>query len=187
MAKNSYKLLLVDEMDSRAQTLWQHDGRFDVQMISAQQTTAWLRRESPDALVWKAGSPRTQVCDAVQTWKGLRPQMQIFVLLDDSPDTRSLVALMHAGCHDVLEQSTAIQIREAAQALHERIDFVRIRSIERLQLKQSMQYTGLIGESPQMFQIYEQVPIRWRKRSQKLSLAADHRRLHRQRPATGTP
>jgi two-component system response regulator HydG len=144
-------------MDSTAQTLWQNEGRFDVQVISAQQTTAWLRRESPDALVWKAGSPRTQVCDAVQTWKALRPPMQILVLLDNSSDTRSLVALMHAGCHDVLDLSTAIQIREAAQALRERIDFVRIRSIERLQLKQSMQYTGLIGESPQMLQIYEQV------------------------------
>lgn len=155
MAKNPYKLLLVDEMDPAAQTLWQYEGRFDTQAISAQQTTAWLRREAADALVWKAGSPRPQACDTVQTWKALRPQMQILVLLDGSPDTRSLVQLMHAGCHDVLDRGTADHIRKAAQALYERIDFVRVRSIERLWLKQTMEYTGLVGESPQMLQIHE--------------------------------
>jgi two-component system response regulator HydG len=157
MAENSYTLLLVDEPDPAAQMLWQYEGRFDVQAMSAQQTSAWLRRESADALAWKAGSPRPQVCDAVQTWKALRPQMQILVLLDSSPNTPSLVALMHAGCHDVLDRSSAGHIRDAAQALYERIDFVRVRSIERLRLKQSMEYTGFIGESPQMLQIYEQV------------------------------
>ncbi len=157
MSENSYRLLLVDEPDPAAQTLWQYGGRFDVQVISAQQTTAWLRREPVDAVVWKAGSPRPQVCDAVQLWKALRPQAQVLVLLDSPADTRSLVALMHAGCHDVLDQHSADHIRAAAQGLCERIDFVRVRSIERLRLKQSMEYTGLIGESPQMVQIYEQL------------------------------
>ena len=152
-----YKLLLITEGEPTDAALWRHRGLFQQQTATPSQAADKLRASNADALVWRAGSFRKDMCRAVQAWKTLCPQTQILVVLDGTPDTGDVVALIHAGCHDVLDGRSPDRLRRAPRLLYERIEFVRRRRLERLHLARSPDSAGLVGESPLMLQIYEQI------------------------------
>ncbi len=158
MAQPRFKLLIVnDRAASPDLPAWTAHERFEAASVACGQAASWLHKNTADALAWHAGTFTDAAPGLVSEWKHERPQMQIVVVLDRPPAPRDLVALMHAGCHDVFDAASPETLRTAPELLLERIEFVRTRRLERLKLKQNMQYAGLVGASPEMLHVYEQL------------------------------
>lgn len=149
--KRPYRLLTVDSPSEA----WTRDARFQAERCSLAQAEQALEGGSFAAVVLRARAAGAEVEETVRRWKRLRPHVQITVELKAPPSTRELVALMHAGCFDVLDSDSGQAVREAAERLRERIEFVRARGMERLVLKQSARFAGLVGESPEMAGVRE--------------------------------
>jgi two-component system response regulator HydG len=131
-------------------------GRFLVHSVSVAQVESWLAQSDADAVVVYSDRGAEELTRLVRIWKSIRPRAQFVLLLARAPSARELVALMHAGYQDVLEQAAA-DMSSVLQSLEERVRYVRVRQMERLQVKQSIQYAGLIGESPEMVRIYDEI------------------------------
>ena len=158
MARSTFKLLIVaDSAQTADRPAWTAQGRFQTNSVTCDHAAAWLRKNAADALVWRAGAFTKGASELVREWKQERPQMQIVIVLERPPAPRDLVALMHAGCHDVFDAGSPESLRTLPELLLERIEFVRTRRLERLKLKQHMEYAGLVGASPEMLHVYEQL------------------------------
>ena len=158
MTSEPFTLLIVAEAASQ-QSLPEllTTGRFLVHSAAPSQAEAWLRQFDADAVLVFADRYTEQLTRSVTLWKGLRPRAQFFLFLEHTPSTRALVSLMHAGCQDVLDASEGADMAAVLDSLEERIRFVRVHQLERLRAKQSIHYTGLVGESPEMIKIYEEM------------------------------
>jgi DNA-binding NtrC family response regulator len=153
-----YKLLLVREEGhtySSETTYWK--PQFDIVTVTPAEAESWLRNNATDALVWQGRTFESSLPSVVRSWKSFHPHLQILIVLDHPPDARGIVSLMHSGCHDVIDARSAEQMAATPVSLRERLDFVRSRSMERLQFKRSTACVGLVGESPQMVQVYEKL------------------------------
>jgi two-component system response regulator HydG len=132
-------------------------GRFRLEHAGAEHLEGSLRHHNPDAaLVW-AACFQDHLARDVKRWKTLRPKTQFLLFLDAPPPTRAVVSLLHAGFHDVLDSPQALDMGAVLDSLAERLRFVRLGQLERLQAKQSMEYAGLVGESPEMVKVYDQM------------------------------
>ncbi|MBI3696120.1 MAG: sigma-54-dependent Fis family transcriptional regulator, partial [Acidobacteria bacterium] len=131
-------------------------GRFRVRSATQGEVTALLDGADVDAVLIFAERSSGPLERLIKLWKGLRPRVQFLVLLEHPASTRSLVSLMHAGCQDVLDRPAA-DMATVLESLEERIRFVQIHQIERLRARQSIHYAGLVGESPEMLKIYDEM------------------------------
>jgi two-component system response regulator AtoC len=129
--------------------------RFRLRTAPIEELEAALREPAIDAVLLRLPEFTTDLPDRVQTWKQVRPTAQLFLFLEAPPANRALVALLHAGCQDVLDSPGRVDMGLALASIEERVRFVRLHQLERLQAKHSVQYTGLVGESPEMVQIYD--------------------------------
>lgn len=131
-------------------------GRFVVHEVPLSGLEEWLRRSDADAVLVLAAGASEELVRLIQRLKGARPRAQFFLLLDAAPSLRELVALMHAGAQDVIER-TAADMADVVESAEERVGVVRIRQLERLQAKQSFHCAGLVGESPEMVRLYDEM------------------------------
>jgi two-component system response regulator HydG len=133
------------------------EGRFTVREISPDGVELYLQQQSADAVLVWTDRHTEELPARIKRWKSLRPKTQFLVVLDHAPPTRALVGLMHAGCQDVVDRPGSTDLAALLDSLADRIQFVRMHQMERLQAKQSAQYTGLVGESPEMIRVYDQM------------------------------
>ena len=131
-------------------------NRFRLRQAASAQVETWLREAPVDAVLLWAPRATQDLHKQIRRWKSLRPKAQFFVLLDQTPSTRALVGLMHAGCQDVLERPSA-DLAALLDSIEERLSFVRIRGLERLESRHGIHYAGLVGESPEMVKLYAEI------------------------------
>jgi DNA-binding NtrC family response regulator len=130
-------------------------GRFLMQTAGLADAESRIRDFDPDAVLVFIEVCREDLPVLVKRWKAIRPRIQFFLFPDHPPTTRGLVSLMHAGFQDVIERPAEVDPAAVLDSIEERIRFVRVHQIERLRAKQSIHYTGLVGESPEMLRTYE--------------------------------
>ena len=152
-----YRLLLVAEAISFRLPEPLTEGRFAVQAVAPEEAELCLGDSDVDAVLVRAERCDEELPRLLKRWKELRPRAQFLVFLAESPTTRALVSLMHAGAQDVLDDPSGVDWAAVLDSLIGRIQFVRLRHLERLQAKQSVHYTGLVGESPEMVNVYDQM------------------------------
>lgn len=132
-------------------------GRYRLVRAARDQAAARLGDSDPDGVLVWAAKHDEELLGSIQSWKALRPRAQFLLFLEEPPPRRALVALLQAGWRDVLEAPATVDMAAVLGSLEERIRFVRGRSMERLEAKQSIHYAGLVGESPEMRGIYDQM------------------------------
>ncbi len=128
-----------------------------VEIIPSHEIGERLRQKPVDAVLVWSDRHTGGLAEQLRRWKAQRPKTQFLIVLERTPPAASLVELMHAGAQNVLDRPGAAELAAALEALAERIQFVRIHQMERLQVRQSVQYAGLVGESPEMIRIYDQM------------------------------
>ena len=131
-------------------------GRFVVHKIPLSGIGAWIRAYDADAVLAFAACSSEELARLVALWKSVRPRAQFFLVLETAPTLRELVALMHAGAQDVIERAAA-EMTQLLGAAEERVRTVRIRQMERLQARQSIHCVGLVGESPEMLKLCNEI------------------------------
>ncbi len=152
-----FALLLVAESGPPALPESLTAGRFSVHRAAWGEVEGRLKQSDVDGVLIFAAAPTEQLPLQVRLWKSLRPRAQFFLFLEQPPPMRSLVALMHAGCQDVLDRAASTDMAAVLESIEQRIRFVRIGQFERLHAKQSIHYAGLVGESPEMLRIYDEM------------------------------
>ncbi len=157
MAETPITLLLVAESQRR----WDLPeslvaGRFLLCHATPAGVEDSLRQAGPEAALIRAHRYSEALARSMRSCKALRPKTQFFLLLEQTPPTRGVVALMHAGCQEVLEQS-ATEVEALLQSVAERVRFVRRGQMERLQAKQSLLFAGLVGESLEMIALCDEL------------------------------
>jgi len=157
MSDQPYLLLLVG---SAARAV--PDTRFRVHHATSGEMEFWLRERPVDAVLVWLEQHTPDLADRIREWKRLRPTAQFVLVLDQAPSTRApstqaIVGLLHAGCHDVVDARESPDLIPVLESLAERIRFVRIGQMERLQARQSVEYTGLVGESPELIRVFDQM------------------------------
>ncbi|HYM09267.1 MAG TPA: sigma-54 dependent transcriptional regulator [Bryobacterales bacterium] len=158
MNSQQFTLLLVTEAEGGLALLESLTaGRFIARAAAPAEVEASLREWDVDAVLFFTERSREDLPRLVKHWKSLRPRAQFYLFLDEAPPTRALVALMHAGFQDVLDRAAGLDLGAVLESIEERIRFVRVRQLERLRAKQSIQYTGLVGEAPEMVNTYDEM------------------------------
>src|SRR5581483_5820206 len=103
-------------------------GRFLVHSVPVAQVESWLAQSDADAVVVYSNRGAQELTRLVKIWKSIQPRAQFILLLARAPSARELVALMHAGYQDVLEQAAA-DMSSVLQSLEERVRYVRVRQM----------------------------------------------------------
>ena len=153
MSSGASTLLLAGE----ASLPESHAGRFVIRRAALGEMESRLREWDVDGVLIFVERYTEELPSLIKLWKGLRPRAQFFLFLEHAPSTHALVGLMHAGCQDVIDRPAARDMATVLDALEERIRFVLVHQLERLQAKQSVLYTGLVGESPEMIKLYDEM------------------------------
>ena len=137
------------ELYDRLRTLWP-----ECEQCPPERVEAGLRNPRTEAVLVTVEGFEESLPELVRRWKSLRPHVQIVLLFRKAPGTRAVVGLMRAGVYDVIDAGPGPmpeqRLKTMLEDLARRLEEVRQGSLERLQVRESVAFAGLVGESPQM-------------------------------------
>lgn len=129
------------------------DSKLEFTECSAEAVDSLLSENEPAAIVYCAAKTSHTAEVRIKNWKKARPVTQIVAHFDSAPSVTELVALMRGGCFDVWTTHLERDVSSLFRELEDRIRFVQVGRLERLQLKQEHRQLGLVGDSAETFNL----------------------------------
>ncbi len=168
MSTKSAKLLVATEwagffaaVGALAQAQDFLERNFQPEHCLPHQIESWLREYDAEALLVTRSRFEEHLPAAVRRWKAMRPHLQVLMLFQHELETRALVALMRAGAFDVVDAAAGAApeyfVEESLESLSKRLEEVQRGSLERLRARESIGHAGLVGESPEMQNLYAEL------------------------------
>lgn len=120
---------------------------------SVEDVGSLLSENEPAGVVYCAAKTSHAVELRIKEWKRTRPVTQFVAYFDSAPGVTELVALMRGGCFDVWTTNLQRDVASLFRELEDRIRFVQVGRLERLQLKQEHRQLGLVGDSAETYNL----------------------------------